>query len=102
MSIFNHNVANKDVNKEILTRAMQIAYLENLLELDKEELDADFNNLINGFNESIDEGLQEKLRACETSLSNYLEMRSELNVTREELEYAIGELKELTRDLKDR
>lgn len=101
MSIFNHSVANKDVEKEILEREMQKTYLEGMLRFRREELEADFDNLFKEFNEQIKNGgpdnseLYDRLDECRTSLSNFFEIRSELIVTKNEIEYAKGELKEL-------
>ena len=101
MSIFDHNKANIDIEKEILEREMQKTYLEGILELRKEELEADFNNLFEEFNDSVkNEGpsngeLYDRLDECRTSLSRFFEVRSELLITKNEIEYAKGELKEL-------
>ena len=99
MSIFNHNTANVDIEKEILEREMQKTYLEGVLKLRREELEADFDNLFKAFNEEIKNGgktdLWNKLEECRTSLSNFFEVRAELFTTKNEIEYAKDELKEM-------
>ena len=100
MSIFDHNTVNVDVEKEILEREMQKTYLEGLLVLRREELEADYDNLFKEFNEQIKNGgpdnseLYDRLDECRTSLSRFFEVRSELIVTKNEIEYAKSELEE--------
>lgn len=99
MSIFNHNVANVNLEKEILEREMQKTYLEGLLELRREELEADFDNLFKAFNEKNKNGdeadLWDTLEECRESLRNFLEVKAELITTKREIEYAKDELKEI-------
>ena len=99
MSIFNHNVAYEDIKMEIKVREMQKVYLEGLLELKKEELDADFDNLVNEIKVFEEDALGrnhllDRIDDFRTSVSNFNEVRAELLTTIHDIEYDKGELKE--------
>ena len=90
MSIFNHDIENIDIEKEIKVREMQLTYLEGMLELRKEELEADFDNLFREFNEFKKDPesreMYDRLNECKTSLSNFFEVRHELFLTKHKID----------------
>ena len=99
MSIFNHSVAYEDIKMEIKVREMQKVYLEGLLELKKEELDADFDNLVDEIKVFEEDALGrnhllDRIDDFRTSVSNFNEVRAELLTTIHDIEYAKGEEKE--------
>lgn len=96
MGYFDHDVENKDTEKELKERELQLAFLKGALELRKEELEADFDNLVAKFNEAKENdyrcnGMFERLRELETSLSRFLEVRAEIHTTELEISIAKGE-----------
>lgn len=99
MSIFNHSVAYEDVKMEIKVREMQKVYLEGLLGLKKEELDADFDNLVDEIKVFEEDALGrnhllDRIDDFRASVCNFNEVRAELLTTIHDIEYAKGEEKE--------